>query len=73
MTDNKDLKYTKQFTPEPFIPNTETRITFEQQDLYPDLGYEDVSSDGGFAMEDKEFECLFKNIFYDTIFGFGCI
>jgi hypothetical protein len=49
MTDNKDLKYTQQFKPEPYIPQTETRIILEQQDLYPDLGYEDISSQRGYG------------------------
>ena len=46
MTDNKDLKYTQQFK-----PYTEIREVqyVEQQDLYPDLGYEDVSSQRGYG------------------------
>jgi len=48
MVNEKDLKPTsQQFKPEPYIPQTETRIVLEQQDLYPDLGYEDISSSKG--------------------------
>lgn len=46
MTDNKDLKYNQQFK-----PYTEIREVqyVEQQDLYPDLGYEDVSLQRGYG------------------------
>lgn len=44
MVKDKDLKPTgQQFKPEPYIPKTETRLVLEQQDLYPDLGYRDIS------------------------------
>lgn len=46
MTDNKDLKYTQQF--KPYTEIREVRYV-EQQDLYPDLGYEDVSSQRGYG------------------------
>jgi hypothetical protein len=50
MVKDKDLKPTgQQFKPEPYIPKTETRIILEQQDLYPDLGHEDVSSSKGYG------------------------
>ena len=45
MTDNKDLKYTQQF--KPYQEIREVRYV-EPQDLYPDLGYEDVSSQRGY-------------------------
>lgn len=53
MTDNKDLKYTQQFK-----PYTEIREVqyVEQQDLYPDLGYEDVSSGRGYGPCNK-YDC----------------
>lgn len=46
MTDNKDLKYTQQF--KPYAEIREVRYV-EPQDLYPDLGYEDVSSQRGYG------------------------
>jgi len=55
MTDNKDLKYTQQFKKEPNIPKTYEQFVLveeknlAQQDLYPDLGYEDVSSQRGYG------------------------
>ena len=38
----------------PTAPKTETRIVLEQQDLYPDLGYEDVSEQRGYGPTDKK-------------------
>jgi len=49
MTDNKDLKYIKQFETKPFIPKTETKIILEQQDLYPELDHEDIGSSKGYG------------------------
>jgi hypothetical protein len=46
MTDNKDLKYNQQF--KPYTEIREVRYV-EPQDLYPDLGYEDVSSQRGYG------------------------
>ncbi|RHZ36236.1 hypothetical protein [endosymbiont GvMRE of Glomus versiforme] len=46
---NKDLKIIdKKFTAPP-VPKTETRIVLEQQDLYPDLDYEDINSHKGYG------------------------
>jgi hypothetical protein len=47
--DNKDLKTADKKFVVPTTPKTETRIILEQQDLYPDLGYEDVSSQRGYG------------------------
>ena len=45
MVKDKDLKPTgQQFKPEPYIPETETRIILEQQELYPDLDCGNISS-----------------------------
>jgi len=50
MVKDKDLKPTgQQFKPEPYIPKTETRLVLEQQDLYPDLGHEDISEQRGYG------------------------
>src|SRR5437763_4428121 len=46
MTDNKDLKYTQQF--KPYTEIREVKYV-ETQDLYPDLGYEDVSLQRGYG------------------------
>src|SRR5207244_1496955 len=35
------------------IPKTETRIILEQEDLYPDLDYTDISSSKGYGPCDK--------------------
>jgi len=47
MTDNKDLKYTQQFKAQPYVPETREVRIIEQQDLYPDLGYNDISEQVG--------------------------
>jgi len=54
MTDNKDLKYTQQFKKEPNLPKTYEQFILEakdltQQDLYPDLNYEDISEQKGYG------------------------
>lgn len=49
MVNNNDLKITDKKFVVPVIPKTETRIVLEQQDLYPDLGYEDISSGRGYG------------------------
>jgi len=46
MTDNKDLKYNQQF--KPYTEIREVKYV-ETQDLYPDLGYEDVSLSKGYG------------------------
>jgi len=67
MTDNKDLKYAQQFKKEPNVPKTyeqfileEQQLTSEQQqDLYPDLVHEDISSKKGYGpMTENKKICL---------------
>jgi hypothetical protein len=52
--DNKDLKITDKKFVVPSMPKTETRIILEQQDLYPDLGYEDISSSKSYGPTDNK-------------------
>src|ERR1044071_4353060 len=44
MTNEKKLTIVEKFKEQLNIPKTETRIILEQEDLYPDLVYEDIST-----------------------------
>src|ERR1044072_4112886 len=62
MTDNKELKNIQQYLKEQLkTPQTQEVRYVEQQDLYPDLGYEDISSGKGYGpcstcgVSDKKF------------------
>jgi hypothetical protein len=52
--DNKDLKMTDKKFVVPSMPKTETRVILEQQDLYPDLDYEDIGSSKGYGPTDNK-------------------
>lgn len=47
--DNKDLKYVEQIKSQTWTPETREVRYIETEDLYPDLGYEDVSSSKGYG------------------------
>jgi len=49
MTDNKDLKYNTPKTYEQFILEEQQLTPEQQQNLYPDLVQEDISSQGGYG------------------------
>lgn len=49
MTDNKDLKYVEQTKSQTWVPQTQEVRYIETEDLYPDLGYEDISSSKGYG------------------------
>jgi len=49
MKDNKNLNPIGELKAQLNTPKTETRIILEQEDLYPDLGYEDISTDRGYG------------------------
>ncbi len=54
MTDNKDLKNTQQYLKTQLnTPQTQEVRYIETEDLYPDLGYEDISSSKGYGPCDK--------------------
>ena len=44
MKSNKNLTIVEQLKAQTNIPKTETRLVLEQEDLYPDLVHEDVST-----------------------------
>jgi len=44
MTNEKNLTIAEQLKAQTNTPKTETRIILEQEDLYPDLVYEDIST-----------------------------
>jgi hypothetical protein len=49
MTNNKDLKIVEQIKTQPLVPQTQEVRYMEVEDLYPDLGYEDIGSSRGYG------------------------
>jgi len=67
MTNDKKFTIVEQLKAQLNIPKTETRIILEQEDLYPDLEYSDISSSKGYGPMMSHHGAGFRSMINATI------